>query len=283
MGGLTKFRIREVKLDQRSPEWFAWRLGTLTASRSAAILGESPYQTPYGVFCEMTGRTQGFVGNAATDQGEAKENPAVAAYEIHKGFIETRPVCVLHLDVDWIGASLDAYEDLTGIPAENKYQSEKSHQSALNGVVPRHHWIQVQHQLMCLPDAPHLDYWSYREENPVLIEVQHDREFQAHLFKTLGSFRELLLNDIPPPLTVDDDKIETNPEIIKVAQRLIALKALDDKITKKEKEEMDELKPIVIQLGQHDRIRCGRVLVTKSVTKTGKDSYRLTIAGDKAI
>lgn len=267
--------MRVVDLDQRSEEWLKWRMGVLTASRSAAIMGESPHQTAYDVFLEMTGRKAGFKGNLATDRGEQVENPAKAAYEIHNGFIETVPVCVLHPTVDFIGASLDAIELDTYILAELKYPSEKSHESALLEIVPRHYWIQVQHQLMCVPEAPFGRYWSHRDDNPKQIQIDHDKQYQANLFEGLCAFNELLKADIPPPLTVDDAKFVEDAAVAEICNRLVLLK---DQSGTKAKQESDELKALVIRMGAHNRVRCGNVLISVSQTKAGKDSYRMTVA-----
>lgn len=208
------------------------------------------------------------------------ENPAIATYEINKGFIETKPICLLHPTIDFIGASLDAICLDTMIPVEVKYPSEKSHALALAGEVPRHYWIQNQHQLMCVPDAQYLDYVSHRDDKQVIIPVQHDREFQFKLVASLTAFWDLVRSDVAPPLVDRDDKLVDDPDVVEICGRLIKLKEVDDK---KAKDEMDALKIEVINLGGHPRVRCGGVLVTKSVAKSGKDSYRLTISKAEGI
>jgi putative phage-type endonuclease len=268
--------VRIVELAQRSEEWLKWRMNILTASRSAAITGESPHASAYDVWLEMTGRKAGFTGNLATDRGEAMEGAAKARYEIDNGFIDTVDVCVLHPTIDFIGASLDAIDMNTFILAELKYPSQKSHDLAVAGEVPRHYWIQVQHQLMCVPEAPYAHYWSHRDDNPAQIQIDPDKEYQAQLLKLLISFHELLKTDTPPPLTEADAKWMDDSDSLLIANQMIELKDAD---TKRAKQELDALKSAFIKMAGHNRVRCGRVLVSKSVTKTGKDSYRLTISG----
>jgi putative phage-type endonuclease len=270
--------IRIVDLVQGSPEWVAWRLKVIGASRTAAILGKCPYSTPYDVWCELTGRKPAFEGNEATERGKQMEDPARAAYEMHCGFIEAKPVCVLHPTLDFIGASLDGLDLNTMVPVEIKYASERSHKLALSGEVPEHYFYQVQHQLLCVPDAPYGHYWSYRPENPALVEVQHDRIVQTLIQEGLCAFWELVRADVPPPLTEKDAKLVDDPAMAKACSMLLELK---DRTDKASKAQADALKASIIEMGGHNKIRCGNVLVSRSLTATGKVSFRLTVAKDK--
>lgn len=265
-------QLRIVDLDQRSEAWIAWRLGVLTASRTAAIMGHSEWATPYDVWCEMTGRKQGYQGNKATDRGEEMESPAIAAYEMHHGFIETKPICVLHPTIDYIGASLDAIEMDTLVIGEIKYPSQKSHDKALTGQIPYHYWIQLQHQLMCVPGAPLARYWSHRPDNPAVIEVLPDKAFQAELLEALIAFWDLVRADVPPPLMDRDAKLVDDPLVVALCRKLLKYKEQNDKQAKLM---VNALKEKVIEVGGHSRVRCGNVLVTKHST-TGQ--YRLTVA-----
>jgi len=270
--------LRKVELQQGTPEWLAWRLGVLGASQAAAIIGECKYMTAYELWLEKTGRRQAFEGNDATRRGNEMEAPARAAYEVHRGFIEAPPTCVLHPHIDYIGASLDGLEPNLVI-LEMKYPSEASHLMAVNGQVPRHYWIQVQHQLMCVPGAPYANYWSYRKEGPALVRVEHDPAFQAKLLTAEIAFWDLVKTDVPPPLTADDAKLVEDSEIKRLVDRIMTIK---DSTTKAAKQELDELKVSVIRMGGHNRVRCGKVQVSMSKTASGKDSYRLTIAKEGA-
>jgi putative phage-type endonuclease len=271
-------RLRIVDVVQGSPEWLAWRLGKMMASNTAAILGKCPYSTPYEKWAEFTGRKPAFEGNEATERGKQMEDPARAAYEMHCGFIEAKPVCVLHPTLDFIGASLDGLDFETMIPVEMKYASERSHQLALEGQVPEHYFYQVQHQLMCVPDAPYAHYWSYRSEKPALVEVKHDSRLQAIIEDGLTAFWNLVKADVPPPLTERDAKIIDEPGVISACQRLLDLK---DRSDNKSKEQSDELKRLILELGGHNKVRCGKVLVSKTISAAGKESFRLTVAKDK--
>lgn len=257
-------------LQQNTPEWLAWRMGKIGASSAAAVLGECKYQTAYGLWLVMTGRAEGFRGNEATDRGLEMEPKARASYEILNGFVEMLPTCVQHNEHEKIIASLDGLSFDGKTILEVKYPSQESHERALNGEVPRHYWIQCQHQLMLVPRAEACHYWSYREGNGALVKVVPDLEFQQFLLSAELAFLELVASDVAPSLTERDAKIVDDPAIINICEELLKLK--EDK-SKLAKVKSDQLKAEVIKLGGHNKIRCGGVLISQSQT-----GYRMTTA-----
>lgn len=72
-----------VQLAQGSPEWLAYRLHKFNASESAAVLGVSPWQTPYQLWLQKTGRSEGTKSTHAMLRGIELEPAARAAYEEH--------------------------------------------------------------------------------------------------------------------------------------------------------------------------------------------------------
>jgi putative phage-type endonuclease len=69
-----------LKLVQGTPEWLDHRRKYRNASETPAVMGVSPWQTPYGLWLERTGRAQTKV-NAAMTRGAELEPAARAAYE----------------------------------------------------------------------------------------------------------------------------------------------------------------------------------------------------------
>lgn len=271
-------KTRIVTFIQGSPDWHAWRSTVIGSSRAAAILGVSKFQTAYELWCEMTGRRPGFEGNAASDQGSAMEPAARASYEMKEGFIECPPTCVLHPSLDFIGASLDGLNPATMIPVEIKYPSAASHELAVTGSVPHHYWVQVQHELMCIPEAPLAHYVSHRPDGQIKLDVKHDLEFQAKLLEAEVAFWDLVKRDIAPPLTERDAKLVDAAEVQAICSELLTVK---DKKDKASKIHADALKAKVVILGGHNKVRCGNVLVSASMTASGKLSYRMTVSGQR--
>lgn len=265
-----------IDIQQQTPEWLAWRMGKVGASEAAAILGKCRFNTPYSLWLVKTGKVEAFKGNAATQAGNDIEDKARASYEILNGFVDMPAACVVHDEYPEISASLDGLSDDRKKILEIKYPSQESHALALSGEVPEHYYIQCQHQMMCVPEAESCDYWSYRESNGALVTVVPNKPFQATLLHAELAFLDLVKSDIAPALTEKDAKIVSSPEIQAMCNELIALKAEKGKSAK---EKSDWLKCQVIEVGGHSRIRCGSVLVSRTLGKD-KFSYRVTVSGE---
>src|SRR5437016_1950447 len=69
-----------LKLVQGTPDWHTHRASHRNASETPAVLGVSPWVTPYQLWLERTGRTKSEV-NAAMMHGTQLEPAAREAYE----------------------------------------------------------------------------------------------------------------------------------------------------------------------------------------------------------
>jgi len=98
-------------MDQRTPEWFAARVGKVTGSRVGAILGHNPHMTREDVMRVMVREALGapaeFTGNEATAHGEKYEAYARAWYEAHRGVKVEETGLVVHPDYPFLAASPD--------------------------------------------------------------------------------------------------------------------------------------------------------------------------------
>ena len=66
--------IRKVNVkDCTHEEWMSVRSGTVGGSEAGAVVGLSPYQSPFGLWCEKTGRSKPFEGNLTTEVGSYLE------------------------------------------------------------------------------------------------------------------------------------------------------------------------------------------------------------------
>ena len=149
-----------VQLPQGSPEWLAYRLAKFNASESATVLGVSPWQTPYQLWLQKTGRSEGGKANQAMLRGTELEPAARAAYEEHTGLV-MQP---LVLEAGRYSASLDGMTLDGDLVLEIKCPLRGTRsdlwQDVAAGAVPEHYLVQVQHQLMVSgAQAAHL--WVY--------------------------------------------------------------------------------------------------------------------------
>lgn len=253
-------------MQQNTPEWLEWRQKGIGASDIAAIIGASPYSTPYMVWLDKTGRKKAFEGNVATVRGQELESKARSRYELET-LEDMPPAMAVHPKFEICRVSLDGKRLDNKLILEIKCPGEANHKLAMGKIIPAHYVSQVQYQL-AVTGADCCHYFSFGpDESSALIEVLPDVAMQGMLVDAaLNFWNNHVLTDIPPPLT-SSDVIETeNPEILSMF-RLVEKGA-------------DHMRPEIIKLGGHTKIRCGKYLLSKSITKTGKDSFRLTVKSE---
>lgn len=97
--------------NQLTPEWFAARVGKITASNVGAILGHSKYRTAEDVLRSMVreyfGDEKEFLGNIATEWGNEHESAAIAALEVSIGEDIAESGLITHPELEWAAASPD--------------------------------------------------------------------------------------------------------------------------------------------------------------------------------
>ena len=140
----------------------------ISGSRAAAILGMSPWATPFSVYQDiMEGRTPGFnaarkydyeafEGNASTRWGLAFENAIIILAEIKaKLDIEAREVAFSYLDLDYITCHIDGgykespmHRTLHEGKTTTTYGIDKWGEPGTDRI-PIEYQIQVQHQMLC--------------------------------------------------------------------------------------------------------------------------------------
>lgn len=172
-----KFRI--IDAEQRSPEWFAARLGRLTGSVAGDMLatiksGEAAARRDLRLklVCErLTASLQedAFV-NAAMQRGIECEPLAFAAYEARTGQMVQRVGFVQSTDV-LAGCSPDGYVgDFEGL-IECKCPKSATHLKYLKaGSVPSEHIAQITHNLW-VTGAQWCDFVSYDDRFPESLHL----------------------------------------------------------------------------------------------------------------
>jgi len=144
-------------MDQRTPEWFAARLGKVTASRVADVVAKTKtgYSTSRAnymaeLICErLTGMQGASYSNAAIQWGIETEPMARAAYEGTVGNLVVETGFVPHQTIPMAGASPDGLVDDDGL-VEIKCPITATHIETLLGqTVPAKYITQMQWQMAC--------------------------------------------------------------------------------------------------------------------------------------
>jgi putative phage-type endonuclease len=164
-------------MDQRSPEWFAERLGKVTASRMADVVAKTA--KGYGasranymaelVVERLTGKpTEGFT-NAAMQWGTDQEPFARDAYSAKTGELVTEVGFVNHPRIENAGASPDGIVG-AGL-VEIKCPNTASHiEYLMSKEPPQKYYYQMQWQMACAM-AEFCDWVSYDPRMPQELQL----------------------------------------------------------------------------------------------------------------
>jgi len=187
-------------MDQRTEEWFAARLGKVTASRVADIVAKtkSGYSTSRANYMaelvaeRLTGKKGESYSNAAMQWGTEQEPLARAAYESAKGVLVQEVGFVPHPTIPNAGASPDGLVDDVGC-LELKAPYTATHLDFLmSGVIPEKYLYQMQWQMACTGRL-WCDYGSFDPRLPErmqlkVVRVPRDPMMVSHLETEVSRF-----------------------------------------------------------------------------------------------
>jgi putative phage-type endonuclease len=183
-----KKSIERDCMEQRTEEWFAARLGKVTASRVADVLakiksGESASRKNYKmelVVQRLTGKAGESFTNAAMEWGTEQEPFARMAYEAHTGTFVKEDGFVDHPTIEGFGCSPDGIvgEGLIEIKCPN---TANHIETVLENKAPSKYIPQMQCQMACT-GAKWCDFVSFDPRVPedlqlFVVRVERDQEY----------------------------------------------------------------------------------------------------------
>jgi putative phage-type endonuclease len=189
---LTEPPQKLLDAPQRSPEWFSYRSGRLTASYFGAALGLSPYMSRQALFRELTGRAEPFAGNVMTDWGNAHEAEAISCYEEQTGNI-VLPASFVRLE-EWSGCTPDGYVADDGLIEVKCPYTQKLYQEW-----PDHYRAQVIGQL-AITGRKWCDCWCWTPQEARVVErIEYQQGEWSNILVALTTFWRYVIEDIQPP------------------------------------------------------------------------------------
>lgn len=255
------------QLVQGSAEWHAHRAQYRNASETAAVMGVSPWQTPFELWLVKTGRKV-IAETEAMRHGTATEPAARAAFEQESGLIMQPLVMV---DGNY-SASLDgitlAGDTIVEIKCPYKGQTSELWQMVKTDTVPQHYYLQVQHQLM-VSHAQHAYLWVFDGQEGVGITIEPDTQLFEQIRSAWDAFQVYLDTDTPPPITDQDTLLRIDPVWEEAANQYLQCKAASDEAAAK----AEEAKAKLISLTSHSRESGFGVSVTR-YWKQGNIDYK---------
>lgn len=160
-------------MEQKSPEWFAARLGKATGSRIAEIVaktksGDSASRGNYMaqlVIERLTNKQEESYSNDFMDWGNLQEPFARAAYEAATNVLVDEVGMITHPRIEMSGASPDGLVGDDGL-VEIKCPKTATHiETLLSKTVPGKYNIQMQWQMACT-DRSWCDFVSFDPRMP---------------------------------------------------------------------------------------------------------------------
>ncbi|MCL4865319.1 MAG: YqaJ viral recombinase family protein [Gemmatimonadales bacterium] len=255
-----------VKLVQGSAEWHVHRLAHRNASETPAVLGLSPYTTPYQLWQQRTGRATVEV-TAAMAHGTATEPQARVMYETLTGNVMQPLVLV---DGEY-SASLDGITLDGDLVLEIKCPKSKDSgllREARAGRVPIHVYWQVQHQLM-VAGAKLAHVYVYDGKLGHLVEQPAEPECWDTIRQGWEAFDEYVRTDTPPPLSDGDTRQREDPAWAEAAAEYVRLKASAEAVAA----ELEAAKGRLVALAEHTSEQgCG--VTVKRFLKAGSVDYK---------
>lgn len=196
--------MKEIKLEQGSPEWLSWRKTVITATDASIILGNNPWDTPYTCWQRKLGLIEEKKSNEAMERGKRLEPEARAKF-IEEHGIDMTPMVVESSEFEFLGASLDGISTDNTVLLEIKCGGFKLHSMASMGEIPQYYKDQMQHQLL-VTGASMCYYYSYDGSEGHCIEVYPDEAYRAKFMPLARSFWKCVALSEPPALQEKDYK-----------------------------------------------------------------------------
>jgi putative phage-type endonuclease len=190
-------------MEQRTDDWFAARLGKVTASRVADVIAKT--KTGYGagranymadlVVERLTGQKASSFTNAAMEWGTQTEPQAKTAYAAKTGILVEEVGFIDHPTVAMSGASPDGFAE-EGL-VEIKCPNTATHlEYIFDGKPPQKYVTQMQWQMACA-GKPWCDFVSYDPRLPerlqlLVVRVPRDDDYIKILEQEVTTFLQEL-------------------------------------------------------------------------------------------
>jgi len=184
-------------MQQGTDEWFAARLGKVTASRAADVLTKKGSAARSNLSAQLVlerlTNTKGeSFSSAAMQWGVDQEPFARAAYEAHSGVWVDTVGFVQHPTIERAGASPDGLVGHDGLVEIKCPNTSTMIDTLLTGKVPSNYVTQMQMQMACTGRA-WCDYAVFDSRMPVKAQlfvkrVQRDQKFIDDLNKEIIAF-----------------------------------------------------------------------------------------------
>lgn len=191
----------ELRIKQRTQEWYEQRMRSMGGSDVAAIFGVSAYSDAVDIWAsKVNPKNLTSQDTSDTLRGKVMEPVAIRCAEDQLNISVEQDDAYYWADQDHMHASLDGYIDATDEIVEVKCpRLAVFHRIKKNG--PKTEWIlQIQHYLYVHPDAKMCRLLVFCSETCEVLEfaIRPDEELQALIVEEVARFWKYVEDKIPP-------------------------------------------------------------------------------------
>lgn len=195
---------KEIFAAQRSSDWHSLRNSSVGSSEVSAVLGTSPFQTPFQLWEVKTKRKPAQKVNAAMQRGIDYEDEARELLEKVSG-LKFVPRMFEHENYSFMRASLDGITDDLQINCEIKCPSTDGlRKYGQAGEAPPYYLSQMHYQMLCSGAKLTKFFTYYSKDEYYLVDVPANEEIQKDIIQKVSEFWKYIETDTPPPLTDKD-------------------------------------------------------------------------------
>lgn len=256
-----------VRMAQGSPEWREHRRRYRNASETPAVLGISPWLTPYQLWQLKLGLIEQEV-TAAMQHGSEMEAAARSAYE-HQTGRTIQPLVVVDGEYS---ASLDGMtlggERIVEIKCPVKGRDSTLWKTVEAGRLPEYYEKQVEHQLM-VTRAEVADVFIFDGIDGILLQATPQPETWPRIHESWDDFMGFVSSKSPPPLSKGDVRERSDSEWATAAAYYLETKLFADQAQKA----LAEAKETLVALASHTSEMGAGVTVTR-YWKQGAIDYK---------
>lgn len=257
--------MRRLEIEQGTEEWKILRQKKIGASDCPTIMGFG-YVSPLTLWRQKVRGEESYVSDAMRRGSELE--PAVRDI-LNSPFgcgMNFQPVVVQSDEHEWMIASLDGYDEVTGEIIEIKCPNQETFNAfRAYGTIPDYWYWQVQHQ-MSVTGNRKVRIYAYNGSNLAHNDVMRDEAAIKDLITKEKAFYKSILDEIEPedPLPEWDD-----PETVMIMEQRIEA----EENAKRWKERSEELKELLVERSQGAEFRClGKKVMLK--TREGNIDYK---------
>lgn len=257
-------------MDQGTIDWLKWRQKGIGGSDVPAIMGVSPWCTPYGLWVEKTAsEPKKQEDNFIFQKGHQLEIQARNKFEIETGK-EWRPRLVEHSKFPHYRASLDGFNEEENAVWECKYMGKDAFSEFCNTLkAPEKYYPQIMWQLFVTGAS--VCYLTAIDDlgNTATAKIYPNITDIEKILNEVHKFWNLVQINKAPKMT-DRDVVEVDDSSI---QELFERLSMNDEKAKELKKENDELKKQIESLAPHKSISCNGFKMTR-VTREGNIQWK---------